>query len=76
MNDDLTVSPAVLKLVTWSVALASLTKPTNLALWIVMWLQLVALKKLQLSSHLQDLVLIAMQHVSFFAFGGSNSLAT
>ncbi|KAK4056544.1 major facilitator super transporter protein [Microbotryomycetes sp. JL221] len=65
-----------IKFIGLAVALASLTKPKNMALWTILTAQHFALKRLSIDSETHQMLVIALQHVSFFAFGGSNSLAT
>ncbi|KAM0788708.1 hypothetical protein ACM66B_002803 [Microbotryomycetes sp. NB124-2] len=71
-----TTSFEALRLVTVSIALASLTKPSNILLWPILWLQAFAVRALELRSFAHGATIVAMQHVSSFAFGSSNSLAT
>ncbi|GAA6004814.1 hypothetical protein JCM11491_002242 [Sporobolomyces phaffii] len=61
-----------------SIALMSLTRPTNIPLFVLFWIQHLALSRLSTStsSLLFAFLSIASQLCSFFALGGSNSLAT
>ena len=68
--------PAELKLATFITLLASVTRTVNLPLFLLIWGQLDLLKVLPLSPLLFTSLVVAFQRTSYFAFGGSNSLAT
>lgn len=65
-----------LKLVTLATVLASLSRTTNIPLFLLMTLQMIALSRARLSPLTQAALVTVLQHVAFFAAGGSNSLAT
>lgn len=67
---------SVLQLSAIAITLMSLTRPANLFLFVLLWLQHYALSQSPLAPLTTAAATIALQHVSFFAFGGSNSLAT
>lgn len=74
----LTHLQAGVQLASLTTLLASLTRPSNLFLFVLLWGQYFVLRQVRmaLSPLLFSSTVIALQHVSFFAFGGSNSLAT
>jgi ethanolaminephosphotransferase len=68
---------AVFNLSTLSLILVSLTRDSNLPIFVLLWAQYYTLASSdELSPLLMSTLLICCQHVSFFAMGGSNSLAT
>lgn len=58
--------------------LVSLSRPANMPLFLLLWAQygVLALLRDSLSSLAATAMILAFQQCSYFAFGGSNSLAT
>ncbi|ORY91724.1 alkaline-phosphatase-like protein [Leucosporidium creatinivorum] len=66
----------VLKNVYICIGMARFSRPTSLFLLVLLWWQYRTIRQTRLSPLLFTTTIIALQHVSFFAAGGSNSLAT
>ncbi|KAL8290216.1 hypothetical protein RQP46_003155 [Phenoliferia psychrophenolica] len=72
----LAISSAELKLATFVTLLASIARTANVPLFLLLWSQYRILSHLPLPPLLFTSLIIAFQRTSYFAFGGSNSLAT
>ncbi|KAM0745944.1 alkaline phosphatase-like protein [Meredithblackwellia eburnea MCA 4105] len=64
------------KLAIFSLFLLSLTRPSNSPLVVLLWGQFLILQQKVIPELIKISLIIALQKTSFFAFGGSNSLAT
>ncbi|SCV70897.1 BQ2448_3659 [Microbotryum intermedium] len=66
----------VLQLSAIASTLMTVSRPSNLPLFPILWIQYFLLSNLNCGTLISSFLVLLLQRVSFFAFGGSNSLAT
>ncbi|SGY79513.1 BQ5605_C008g05153 [Microbotryum silenes-dioicae] len=66
----------VLQLSAIASTLMTVSRPANLFLFPILWLQYFLLSNLNFGPVISSFLILLLQRVAFFAFGGSNSLAT